>query len=506
VGAAATWTVWRSASVAWHNQWPPAPVPTFDVADYVLRAYGWARAWTESSPAGLLQLAATPDPHPALHPALLGAVLAVWPGAGTESGYAFSLHLLALATLPLLGWVLDRGAGAVAGLVAAAFTTTCLIERSMVLAPMTEPLAQLVVLVALTAAALAATRPGLGWWWLAGTTFLAASATRYHLGPMLAGATLLTLFSARPSWREALIRGAVLLAPMCLMATVVAVLSPDYVQGVRRFLTNADSGIATLSMENLVWFGGIAERQLMGTRSLAWAAAIFGLVSVALRARVLAPGRTLGIFVGAGLVAMFIHPLKVDRNVFALIGPGALFLLLPWFRLANQPFLALPLALGAAAGLAAQVKLSAASETEQYYSNSASVSAALKATASACDRAERVVLVGAQRDLSEQVIQYALRTARCNAELLEQPDYTPTCLTPIGPSLPECQLQQVRSTISLNGTQVIHVEATRGPAAKHRRWMLAQGADFAVLVGEAGYHARTVELADKGLRLTVWSN
>lgn len=119
--------------------------------------------------------------------------------------------------------------------------------------------------------------------------------------------------------------------------------------------------------------------------------------------------------------------------------------------------------------------------------------------------ARQVVLIGAQRDLSEPVILYATRTAQCEAEVVQQADYTPTCLTPVGPSLPECQMLAVRAALATEDTRIISVDATSGPGAKNRRWTLAQRADFKELVTAAGFSADEVDLRDKGLRMSIWT-
>lgn len=503
-GAVALGVVGNALRDAWAAPWPPGRVPTFDVADYVLRAHAWSSAWRAGNVGSLWELALQPDAHPALHPALLGAVLTLFPSPATESAYSFVLHVLALATLPVLGWALDRRGGALAGLLAAAITSTCLIERSMAVAPMTEPLAQWLVLLTLTAAATARRSPRSGWWWLAGVLCLGASATRYHLGPLLVVPCLAHLVAGRRAWRQTSFDAVGLLAPLLFAASATWLAAPEYLQGVRRFLVNADSGIPTLSLENLRWLTGLPERQLFGSSAVSTVALVIALSSAAAWTFVRTPALLLGVFVVLGLGAMFVHPLKVDRNVFVLIGPAALLLVLPLVRLAVGPARAFALATVAAASLAGQAYLSRGLATEQYYSSSASVGRALDAAADACARASRIVIVGAQRDLTEQVIQYALRTRRCEAEVVVQADYTPTCLTPIGPSLPACQMQEVRAALAVADTPILYVDATTGPGAKHRRWMVAQRADFTALATAAGFHPDIVELPDKGLRLSVW--
>ncbi len=486
--------------------WPPAAVPTYDVADYVARGREWAAAYAASDLHGIVSLALEPNAHPAGHPALLGLGFLFSPSANTESSVPFALHVTALLLLPLAFGLLDGRRGLLLGLLAAAATSTAPIERAMVLAPMTEPLAQAVVLVALAALIRALRRPA-GWSWLvAGTCIAAASAARYQLGPqLLMAAAAAAIWPHNETWAQRLLRLSALALPLGGIALTVLWLSPDYALGVERFLRNADSGLPTWSGANLRWWLGIPTAVIFGHGIAVFGAAALTLVSLAGVRKWTSEDAALAAFVVVGAVGMFLHPLKVERNVFVLIAPAWILLARTVPRTLGSSSLASAALVASSVLLVQYDREASVVRPEQYYSDDPGLTEASALVERVAAPAKTLVIVGAQRELSDAVLKYAAKRNGSGVEVVVQPEYPPVCSTPLGGTLSDCRPTVVTQYAAAAGTVVAVVEPTSGPAARHHQWSMGMAGDVATFLTSAQYVQRSLELSSRGLRLTVYS-
>ncbi len=486
---------------------PPAPIPTFDVADYVVRAHAWAAVWRSPSLESFWTLATEVDPHPALHPALLGLVLAIGDHApAVEGAWALALAAVGLGMVAVLSGLVDGKAGIAAGCVAGAVLSAGLLWESMVTAPMTEPLAWVLVAGAVAAFLLAGDR---AWSLLvAGALAVAAGATRFNLLPtLLVGLIFATAFERHRSWSARLARCAALVLPCVVVVGALAVLSPDYLAGLRRFFTNVDSSIPPLSLANLQWFFGAWVRQVFGTVPVSLAAAAVVIASLFARTR---PGANaaadLPLFTVAlvGLGSLLAHPFKLDRNLFVFVPLVYLLVILPLARIAIGTIARWVFCLG---GIVALVGFERATEgltTERYYSDDRHVQHALEAVADAAEHADTVVLVGAHKDLSVAVVTYWLRRDGYAGTIVEQPAYPPACNTDRGEALEACHPTMVATYAGSPRVVVVTVADSGAKSRGRHKWASDAWDEVEAYLVPRGYRGAEVAVRAAGLRLRVY--
>lgn len=480
---------------------PPAGAPTHDVADYVTRGFDWETTWL-SGGTGAWDLLTAPDPHPAGHPAIVGLAFALVGNSATvESGLALAESLCGLLLLVAVGWRIGGRTGAAAGSLAAALTANSLLFKTMATAPMTEPLSTVVI----AASLLAVPTSKHGSLVPLSLAAIAAGLVRFNLLPtILLGATAALLVHRRSDFGRSLM---ILWAPPVGLAAAVAWRSPEYADAVLRFFKNVDSGVPAISLENGRWFAGAWVRQVFATPPLAAVGALACASSAVLRVRQRYPTdlreRTLGLLLVVGFGSLLAHPFKLDRNLYGLVGPTLLWCLLPVFRWATSPWKAATVTAVTASLAAALGSETRATSSEPYYDDDRHLGHAVELIAATAEVADRVVLVGAYRQLSPAVIEYSLRRAGSRAAILIQEDYPPSCATALGADSPRCQPLLVGQWSDERGSVFVTIAPTSAAGGRQAWRDDAWSASEAWLV-RRGYRFEEITLRTQGLRVRTY--
>ncbi|MDP2313908.1 MAG: hypothetical protein Q8P41_13460 [Pseudomonadota bacterium] len=464
---------------AWLATWSPTGIPTFDVADYVLRAHDLADALRAGDLAAWGRRFLTPDLHPPLHPALVGLVFAV--GAPTMAAactVAFIELAVAMGMLVVLGRRADLGAGAAAGLVAAVLTSASLLHRGLATSPMTEPLSLVAVLgtlaLALPADGPASRRRAVG----VGVAVLAAGLVRYNLVPMLLVPLLLdhalrVLLRRRP-WTDT--RWIAWIVPTVVGFGVWGWVQPGLEADVRYFFTNNDSGVPLWSAANLRWLPEAFATDVAGVAVLAGLVAVAtvgGLVSALRRLRAGEPAGELLVhaFAFVAMAALFVHPFKLERNLYVVAPALYLVAALPVVRLARRHVGVGTVAL--VASVAAFVVLRGATDArvdaKRSFSEEPELRAALDRVVARARAAERVVIAGAHRDLNEHLFALTLRGEAPGTEVVLQSVYPPDCDAETPPPNVVCTPTEVDRWLTTEGTIFATVEQAGPPGRKAQR-------------------------------------
>ncbi len=478
---------------AWLATWLPEGIPTYDVADYVLRGHDLGDALRAGDARTWLARFFTPDLHPPLHPALVGVVFA-WgsPTMAAACTLAFVELALGLVLLVALGRRVDPDVGAVAGLVAAALTSASLLHRNLATSPMTEPLSLVAVLVTLVLALHVADGPrppgldGPRRHALVGVAVLAAGFVRYNLVPMLLVPLLLDhalrVALRRRSWMDA--RPLAWAAPSLVVFGAWWALQPKLESDLRYFFTNNDSGLPLWSEANLRWLPETFAADVAGAPALVGIVALataWGLVAALRRLRAGGPAGEPGgepggellvhAFALVGLAALFVHPFKLERNLYTIVPAIYLVAALPVVRLARR-HMALGVGLLAASVLGF-VALRGATDGEvdasRSFSSDPELRAALDRVVARARGAERIVIAGAHRELNENLLSLTLRGEAPATELVFQPVYPPDCDTDPPSDAAHCIPAEVDRFLSSPGTLFATIEQAGPPARKARR-------------------------------------
>lgn len=491
--------------------WPLAPIPTFDVADYLVQAAAFAEAIEARDGRAVIELALEPSVHPPLHPLLLGAWMALTePTAEMACAWAFVLRGVGLLLVVALGAAVRPVGGVEAGVTAALLTSLGLLHESMFLAPMTEPLAMVLVLATLVAVVYTRGKASIGSGLMVGAALLGASLVRYNLLPMLAVPLLgYHAWEARRAPRDpwTWVTPVLWLAPLGLVFGAWSAARPDLFAEVSHFFRNVDSGIPVLSVANLGWLATAFTSQVTGAPLATVLVVLAALWS--LRAEATSPARLLWLFLLVGAAALLFHRYKLGRNVFVLVPVLYTVVLSGLWSRADQAR-SWSVAALASAILTAGVHLTTRSlAQESYFTDDRFVMHALDAVATAGRTSRRVVIAGAHRDFNEHLLTWWLNKEGVASDIDFQEPYHPSCARETPKPGVSCSPDLVETWMDTPGTVVVTVAQSGGRgsvgAAARREWTQVMWDQVEDLLEARGYHHEDVEVRSAGLRVRVYA-
>ena len=338
---------------AWKLHVDPLDLPSGDAGYYALQALQYRQLLLQGELGAVLCKMSLPELHPFLHPLLLGLWSTVF-GATQAAlrSYGALVTLAALALLPLMGHRAQARGGLGAGLLVILLCLMGPYQPAHLFTCMTEPTSLLAWMLTLWLALR-------GWrderpraWLLLGAAITLASLVRYSNLPLLLTPLLLTdlVMGRGPSWKVRLQRWGCWLAPSLLVAACWLLVEPAFARAVKVFLINSQSSSTSNGFVGWLWVPWAIATRFSGTWLLTGPLALLflgGLLPLFTRTaqastihlgplkltpRLAWDPRTtlLQLTVLVGLVALAIHPLKVTRNLSALVPLLYLAALLPW--------------------------------------------------------------------------------------------------------------------------------------------------------------------------------
>ncbi len=335
----------------WREQVDPLDLPSGDAGYYALQALQYRQLLLDGQLGALFSELALPELHPFLHPLLLGLWSMIFGATQVaHRSYGATVTLSALALLPLIGRRVQPRGGLGAGLLVALLFLLGPYQPAHLFTCMTEPTSLLTWMLALWLALR-------GWrderpraWLLLGAAIAMASLVRYSNLPLLLTPLLLSdLVAARgPSWKVRLQRWGCWLAPSLLVAACWLAVEPEFARAVKVFL--GQSAGASAGFAGWLWVPWAIATRFSGTWLLTAPLVLLflgGLLPLFTRTSHasslrLGPARLnlrlawdpgtilLQLTVLLGLAALAVHPLKVTRNLSALVPLLYLTALLPW--------------------------------------------------------------------------------------------------------------------------------------------------------------------------------
>ncbi len=508
--AAATVTV-LGAVHGWRtSHWVEGEIPTYDVADYMLRAEHFRSSLATGDPSAFAAQLFESN----VHPPGLPAAMAVWalvagPGFAGASVFSAFVSTVNLVLIVLFARQCAPGWGLLPGAAAAGVVAASPLHASLFAVPMTEPLALFAVLSTLS---LVAGPQGLVRDLAISSCILLGAVTRYNLAPMLlfpvAAVSVLEAIEARK------------LTPLRTPVLAVTVLGGYFglwysqnaamTEGLGRFFRNVDSGIPLFSAANLHWLWKALYGDVAASVTVA-VAAVVGLTTAALlptRAR----ARVAVVFTAVAIAALLLHRYKLGRNLY-VVAPV-------WFVAAclglqagvverARPYVGWAL-LGLAIAHGVRVRDQQA-ETPRYYTEDRHLRHGLEAITGAAQLHDQVVIVGAHRELNKHLLELWLSAYAPGTSILFEEQYPPACVRrEVQPrQVSRCQLDEVlgslRQTQPPRGTAYVAIAAW-SPRASRADWTTRMAADLAsVLGGTDRFSAETTTLRSLGMQVTIYA-
>lgn len=410
--------------------------PSLDVAEYLNRALDLRAALANGA---LFDALSEPGKHPPLHPATTALAIGLSTAGPllTASRLALAESVGAMVALIGLGAWLEGRRGAWAGAVAATVAAFTLEHQRLLLAPMTEPLSLLGLVVALAVVGYALRQRTTCSALAAGLAIAAAGLVRYSLAPALiitAALGWLALAVATRPDPKSVGRASLYVAPTALLVGAWELLRPGALSAVRAFFRNVDSGLSGPDL--WLWAPRTLAEEYLGLGTISTTALLsLSLLGTALSVRrTVKTGRldALAVVGLAGWVCFAmgaLHPYKLARTLhgavplLAMVATGALIDAVA-LRLRSAGALVAG-ALGAAI-LAlqlgterAQVERPECIEGDPYVL----LGQIVEATASA----EDIVISGAHHAVSSDSVQLQLRLAAAERAIEGTPPIPPDC-------------------------------------------------------------------------------
>jgi len=492
------------------SRWRDGEIPTYDVADYLLRAEHFRRALGDGELSAFGRLLLDSD----VHPPGLPVALAIWslfcqPGfAGASVFSAIISTLNLLLTVALAYRCLPTVGGLLAGAAGVAVISASPLHASLFAVPMTEPLSLFWVLSTL---ALASARESVARDVAVAVAILLGTLTRYNLAPMLL-IPVAVVATARALEERRLTPVRVPVLAACTVSAYFGAwyaMNPAMVDGVSRFFRNVDSGIPLVSRANLQWLWDA----LAGDVAASFPVATFALLGLACAA--VRPARTssrlLVAFTVVALAALLWHRYKLGRNLYS-VAPvwiiAASTGLAGVFRERLRDWVGLGL-VGLAIPHALSVRGQPA-ETARYYTEDRHLRHALEAITEAALGSDRVIVAGAHRELSKHLIELWLGAYAPSTNVVFEEQYPPACARRSSqPKLEaDCRPWAVLGSLeeSQPGGSTSYVVVTSwSPRSSRSDWTALVAADVAAVLPLERYDVATTTLRSVGMQVLIYT-